>query len=366
MRQDGERKRCLIGALAFVLAGGLLFGAMLAANRLERGHCNVTWYGANGKDTESDSLYIQRCLDQASDASGQALTVYIPAGIYYLAEPLEIHSNTVLTLDEGAVMVRAGECRTMLKTAATEEAGYGQQHDIIIQGGTWDGNPYGSYPDTQESTNSTEIIKLRHGENIVLKNINIQNNAGAAHLVEIIGCRNVTIDSCAFDGHRDTGSGEEYYKEAIQLDYCWTDREDGTTSSTGDAFPYDNTVCENITVSNCVFSHYMTGVGQHYNNSGAEGRCRNIMIFGNVFTGMEYAAVRLYTMDDVVISGNQFYGCGTGILVQQSSAAIYGNVFEKSQKWDVQVEKGGESGEKPSKLLMFDNQITGAVSGGIN
>lgn len=199
MKKDDERNQCLLNGLALLLVIGLLFGALLVADRLDRGHCNVAWYGAKGGDTESDSMNIQRCLDRASGVSGQPLTVYVPAGKYYLTEPLEIHSNTVLTLDEGAVMVRTGECRTMLKTAATEESGYGQQHDIIIQGGTWDGNPYGSYPDTQESTRSTEIIKLRHGENITLQNMNIRNNAGAAHLVEIIGCRNVTIDNCTFE-----------------------------------------------------------------------------------------------------------------------------------------------------------------------
>ncbi len=319
---------------------------------------DVTDYGADGTDILSDEIAFQRCLNMAL-VEDTPIEVYVPDGVYYISETLELYSDTTLTLGESAVLVRSGKCRTILRSAPGEEGGYGQQHNLTIQGGAWDGNPDGAYPGTEASTLSTQLLKLRHSQDITLKNVDFRWNAGPAHLVELLGCRNVTIDRCSFYGHREL-SDRDYYKEAIQLDYCWAEREDSLTSPTGDAPPYDGTVCENITVRNCVFYDYMTGIGQHYNYSGGfDGRCRNITIRDNIFDRMSYAAVRLYTMDGVSITGNRFYNSQSGLLVYQSEAVIRDNLFAGIRNWEIQS-SGTES--LPSRLTLEDNQLTGAVS----
>lgn len=340
---------------AVVLALLALTAVVLALAKPGEQILDVTRYGADGGDTLDDSAAIQRCLDRAQTG---AVTVEVPAGVYYLAHPLELYSRTTLRLAEGAVMVRAGNCRTMLKTAASEAGGWRQQHDLVIEGGLWEGNPWGLYPGTEASDCATELIKLRHSRNIVLRDTVLQNNAGAAHLVELLGCRRVCIENCTLLGHRDTGGEREFYKEAIQLDYCWAERPDCTSSPIGDAYPYDGTVCRDITVQGCDFSHYMSGVGQHYNYSPpGEGRSRDIRILDNTFTGLTSAALRLYTMDGVTVRGNQFRYCRTGIALYDSAAELLDNRFQHSGSRDLLARAG-------SALLLGRNAFGGAASCG--
>lgn len=291
------------------------------------GGYNVEDYGADGTDFASDDGAFQRCLNMALADPKKSIEVQVPAGTYYISQTLELYSNTTLTLEPDAVLVRAGDCRTLLRSASGTAGGYGQVQNIVIKGGTLEGNPDGTYPETQPSTESSELLKLRHSENIVLENVHFCNNAGAAHLVELIGCQNVVIDACTFSGHKELGDGESY-KEAVQLDYCWAEAEGSAESPTGDAAPYDGTVCKHIVITGCTFSDYMSGIGQHYNYSeDGGGRSSDIVIQGNDFQRLTDTGVRLYTMDEAVVMGNRFDNCRTGIEIIRSTAEVEGNTF---------------------------------------
>lgn len=62
-------------------------------------------FGADGTDEGSDAKEIQSALAKAIGAKEQ-VTIYFPAGIYYIDKPLRVYSNTHLVLDDNAVICR--------------------------------------------------------------------------------------------------------------------------------------------------------------------------------------------------------------------------------------------------------------------
>ena len=74
-----------------------------AASDYDVNHINVTdpYFGANGTDQADDYDAIQKALDIAWKEN-TAITVYIPAGTYYINDMLEIYSNTTLKVDPDA------------------------------------------------------------------------------------------------------------------------------------------------------------------------------------------------------------------------------------------------------------------------
>ena len=61
-------------------------------------------FGANGSDTEDDTFAIQSALGKAGGEG--IVTIYVPAGDYYISRWLRIYSNTHLILDENATIHR--------------------------------------------------------------------------------------------------------------------------------------------------------------------------------------------------------------------------------------------------------------------
>ena len=114
---------------------------------------DVTKLGANGKDEKKDTTYINKALLWAT-AIDEQITVYIPAGTYYIGSRLYIYSDTKLVLADGAKIVRvsADKYTPMLQSkysgsATSSTKGYKQCENIEITGGVWDGNPSGKdYP----------------------------------------------------------------------------------------------------------------------------------------------------------------------------------------------------------------------------
>lgn len=288
-------------------------------------------YGADGTDMVSDYSAIQKALNSVRD-SETMVTVYIPAGTYYLDRGLTLFSNTHLVLDEKAVMIRMDMSAFMLQSYRDNETGgYGQFHDIIIEGGTWDGN-------VNEDTASGQGTPMMfyHGKNITIKNTDIKNYC-SRHLVIIAGVDGITVDNVSFSdqhmysGEDAMGSYMIYEKdgtlnvegnframEALHLDCI---NEDGSTEIPG--LPYDNTNNKNISVTNCAFKHVYTGVGTHceYNPIKAE----NMTITGNTFDNVSYTCVDVFNTDKAVVKDNTAKNVGEFIRSNNSSDVVISN-----------------------------------------
>lgn len=266
---------------------------------------NVTTLGADGSDTVNDKKAIQEALDTPS---GDHLTVYLPAGTYYISGPLYIHSNTTLHLDKDACIKRnaAGLEHNMLKNADADHktdltGSYDLSTNITIEGGTWDGG------DIANATSARNLINIGHANHVVIQNTTIRNCFGS-HLIEFAGVSDSQIRNCTLTGFRYRGSLLD--SEAIQLDVCHSD-EDGSWNP---AFLADDTFCQNIIISNNTIRDYPRGVGNHHALDGKHNL--NITIQNNTFvntTSLGRHAINLAGFDNTIVQNNSIQGYGWGV-----------------------------------------------------
>lgn len=266
---------------------------------------NVTTLGADGSDTINDKKAIQEALDTPSQ---DHLTVYLPAGTYYISGPLYIHSNTTLHLDKNACIKRnaAGLEHNMLKNADTDHktdlvGSYNLSTNITIEGGTWDGG------DIANASSARNLINIGHASHVVIQNTTIRNCFGS-HLIEFAGVSDSQIRNCTLTGFRYRGSLLD--SEAIQLDVCHSDQD----GSWNPAFLADDTFCQNITVSGNTIRDYPRGIGNHHALDGRHNQ--NITIQNNTFantTNLGRHAINLAGFDNTLVQNNSICGYGWGI-----------------------------------------------------
>ncbi|MCD7844035.1 MAG: right-handed parallel beta-helix repeat-containing protein [Clostridiales bacterium] len=326
---------------------------------------DVTELGADGTDTASDDTVIQNALDMAT-AIDDVVTVYIPAGTYYLDATLKIYSDTILELDAEAVIVRNDESLFMLTSrdeTGEEKGGYEQISNITIRGGTWDGNASG---DVMRS-----LFYLYHGDGVVIEDTALKNCCGTHH-VELVGVKNATVTGVTFkdfvycstvdyslllndgaiatadDDSADTtdddgadatdDSGEEEdaetydgnTAEALQLDYCSEETSSG-------ASPFDYTPCVNITVTDCTFENVLNGVGNHHGDAVSE----NIVIQNNTFIDIKNSCINQVATNGYTITGNHAEDVRGFLLAVSSSGTVSENYVD-----------AGNSTEKAAKNLI--------------
>lgn len=316
---------------------------------------DVTKFGADGSDKNSDSEAIQKVLDKAWDGSvpsGTKLVVKIPSGTYYLDATLGIYSNTSLELEAGAVMVNDHLLQSMLVNShrkpnnASElcdpgyavhncsHGGYSQGNNITISGGIWDGNV------TDPSQMYTSLISLRHAEGITIKNTTLKNGNGL-HMLVLDGIKNANIDHVNFENCvYYTGKDAGYYGEVPIKDIgAYTELEKATLAQFKEAvhidamnkigteiLPLDNTVCADITVQNCTFENVLAGVGAHHTELPDGKTHNNIVIQNNTFKGLKGTAVCAMRMKDAVIKDNTADDVYAFANICQSTASLSGNV----------------------------------------
>ena len=268
---------------------------------------NVSDFGANGNDNEDDRKALQTALDLGKDATEKApLIVQVPAGKYYISSALRIYSNTTLELDTDATIVRTDDTKGMLVNYNGTAGEYSQLVNVTVSGGTWDGNI--TSDDGGDANRSTDLFCLWHGNNITITNTTLKSCRGT-HFIELVGVANSTIDNVTFkdfvksstivydyskDSSNATDGTVSIRSEAIQLEYA------NETVCSG-AEPYDDTVCKNITITNCTFDNCLNGIGNHHAEMGYTD---GITITNNTFKNMISSCMNLPNMHNVTVSGN--------------------------------------------------------------
>lgn len=268
-------------------------------------------YGATGDGVTDDAPAIQAALT----AGGW---VYIPAGTYRVATlPLRIYRNTRLTLDPGARIVRGANIAGMVQNGDDGQSlgGYTGHGNILVEGGVWDVKG-------PSFAGSSGCMSFVHGENITVRDVTILDVPGH-HAIEANAARGVRLEDLKIRGYCDP-SGDRPVSEAIQLDGAY---EPGGWDRWG---PYDNTNCQDVTVTGCSFGPSSTpgtfnwprGVGSHGGTATINNHQR-IRVTGNTFDGCD-TAVRAWHWDQAIIAGNHTLNCG--ITVQDSqNVMVSGN-----------------------------------------
>lgn len=257
---------------------------------------------------------IQAALDKAKENSekGVLTKIIIPEGTYLLSNSLVVYSNTWIYCEEGAELKRCTPYGPLLRTDQNGIGGYDGAENIIIQGGTWNGNT-DEYPSLAEFSN----MRFAHCRNLLLKDLTVTNNQDGHHL-EIGGASNITIENCTF-----TGYSGDLQKEAIQLDCI----------NSAEVFPgyepFDDTACENVIIRDNLFSGICRGLGSHSATVGVY--YDNILIENNTFENLSGTAMIMYNYRNCTISGNTLKNCASGIEFKSMSRLPDSNFHAPAQ-----------------------------------
>lgn len=222
-----------------------------------------------------DAKALQECIDSIKDGG----TVYFPDGTYLISATLIFYSNQTLKFSDNATILRSEKSdpitRYLLASYSDPEWGaYEGTHDVIISGGTFDGN--------KNLTELTTLVNTVHCSNITIENCRFLHCA-QWHFIEINGTENATIQNCVFEGPSYTRHSDILFNEQIQLDLSRHGSYGPVYDCNGTLvdFKSDDTPCRNIVIRNNIFKcDGFPGVGHH-----GDIDHHNILIENNIFDG---------------------------------------------------------------------------------
>ena len=328
---------------------------------------NVLDYGASGTDQEDDSVVIQRLLDISKSKlfkkENAIVKIIIPKGNYHIKNTLRVYSNTIISLENGAVINFKGS-NDILKSSYIDSNGktceytdksridgglseecnigkYNQWDNITIEGGIW-------------NFNKKAIITFLHGKDLKIRNLSIINPG--SHAINVSGSKDVIIENVTIKNQDKTNSKKlGSLSETIHLD---------TTNISGEptAFPLDGTPVKNVIIQNCSFEDVLSGIGSHvlYTNEKESGD--NIIIRNNVFMNVKYVAINLFAHKNVKIYDNIASGSDGAygfVHAYFTGGEIYNNSLENFES--NLIIGANESYENPYKLSI-DNDLSKKIT----
>lgn len=327
---------------------------------------NLKELGVDAADKKDDASKINKILKYASQID-DTITVVFPKGTYYISKTMTVYDKTNIVLDDKAVVKRLKSAggKAMLKNRtdanATEEKGeneYTQCSDIVITGGTWDGNADG--------LNGANCFSFGHAQNITITDTTVQNGSGG-HLIEFSGVKNVLVENVKLRGYKLctnkaylTDGGVDADNAAIQMNVC--------DSSTPEMKPWDGTPCDTITIRNCNISNYMSGIQTHSDVS--EVYSKNIRIENNTFSNISNACMNLQNLKNVKANGNVAKKCTTFLYADKSKGQVANNVATMGTSYKPKTNKGlcaknGVTISGGSTFTIDNNTFEKAKSNGI-
>lgn len=329
---------------------------------------DVTSFGANGTDEAVDQKAIQTALNKAK-GSEQMVTVYVPAGTYYINAALGIYSNTTLKLDPHAVIRRVAELGAETGTGQAfgmlsarnvaggdkNYAGYTMAQNITVEGGTWDGN-------SDSNTGLKSLMVFRHCKNISVQNCTITH--GTYHYLNVSSSRNITVKGVTFSDAVEvpdqvvlTVSSCENPDSARARFECIHMDAEGHDNTT-----YDNTVCQDNTVTDCVFRNVYAGVGAHRRPTydGEKLYAKNIMVSGNTFEDVQGHCVNAYQFRGLTVSDNRCTRVGSLAWLDDCTGVVSGQEVTLKRSGE-DIDYGLRAANCPQGLQITDNQMSGDV-----
>jgi len=247
---------------------------------------------------------------------GGNCSVYFPEGEWLIQGTLRLYKNTEVVLHPNAVLLNDNpETEYVFINGELNNRNYARAYagdgNISISGGTIDNSPKAN------KSVYVSAMAFAHAENIHVSSMTVKNNY-RSHFMEFNSIRHGSITNCRFINLNPDGMTN---REAINIDYAY---------ETG--FPafgaYDNTPCEDITVSGCEFVDVNDGVGSH---AWAESLDRsvqhkNIKVINNTFRNLSGTAVHTNNWIESEISGNTMKNIDyRGIYLQRAFRCLVVN-----------------------------------------
>ena len=292
-------------------------------------------FGAVGDGQTDDTEAVRLCFAKAEDQK----SVCALTKTYLCSGKIRVYPNTYVYLS-GTIKANISDTHGVslqLFEYDGDNSGYKNRNITIEGGGTLDGRG------ADETERYNTLLRMGHGENVVIRGITFKN-AVRYHAMEITACRNVTVDACKFEGiyaHNDCEYKDKPNHSVINA-HEFIQIEELDEGGSGGMTPYDQTVPEDIVISNCEFGK---GSGEFYKAIGDHGKrkysYKNLTIKNNVFYASDLndafdlktnesvnSIIGFYTaVDGLVISGNKFYDSKANAVCFSGNATIENNLF---------------------------------------
>ena len=268
---------------------------------------NVKDHGAKADGITDDSAAAQEALNHVASVGGG--TVLFPEGTYFWDGIVEVHSNTTIE-GRGAVFVKKpGQGNTMLFGIYSRgDTGYGSGATNVTFRGL---HLRGSFADERQ----IGLLGANHGDNILIEDCVFEQAHIQGHIIDLGGCRRVTVRRCVFLGQHATVAADPT-KECVQADNSTR----LGASNGDDAGSYDGLPSQDIKVSECSFLPLSAGgvdypspvpFGTHY---GVNGYMHERLTFENNLvvdpasnTSSSYRGVLHFcAASGITIRGNRF------------------------------------------------------------
>lgn len=236
------------------------------------------------------TIYVNT-IDELTSAlaysESKPLTIYVVGGVYVCSTPLVIPSHTKIVGLGSPVFKKQSDsdCNALFITKGYIREGYNGAEHITIEGLVFDG---------EHTTTNLTMVACGHAKDINILNCEFKNLSNW-HMIEINSSNHVMVDGCRFTNYGSVSGGS--VTEAIQIDQA-------KDSSVFPWFgPYDGTVCQDVTIQNCVFEAINNGkcIGNHsFQPTKVH---KDIKILNNHAKGAQ-SLVDLSDVDGLIIKGN--------------------------------------------------------------
>ena len=324
------------------VAGTNVFAAQIDSDYTNDSGTRIVNISPNGD--ADDTVSIRKVL---KDSMCNSLVVNFAPGEYTLTNSLPIFDNTTFNAT-GAVFNQKTDGKGLLingfhmnSSYGKGSGGYSSLKNVVINGGTWVGT---AKPNTEKTLKDNgyyvgySSFLFMHAQNITIKNCSFKNNYNG-HFIEFAGVKNAKIENCnmALSDSKYIGEGSN---EAIQIDNTYQQ------SNSPSGAPWDDTACENITITNCKIK-FARGIGT---NRVGNNFFKNIKIQGCTITSTN-EALNMY--DVLGLTVNKCTVKTTGKFNDYRSIAFYVGLDS--------IPKGGNASK--ANTTITGNKIYGNTAG---
>ena len=285
-------KGLLFGLTTVCLSGMLFVGGTITAKAVDVIPAEEQTKENAGKVWGKQINYVNGLIENNDEIT------FLPGKTYNLEASMNIPAgkNLKIIATDATIITSKGALSNLNDS---NSVGYNKIGGVEIIGGTWKSD--------KASGGTTSAFKIAHSSNITFKDMDIQNTSVDNHSIELVGCKNVTIDGCTVVGIGNKKGREEQ----IQIDLA-------SPASAGNLVKgsaLNGATCENVTIKNCtVTGNCAIGINSDSPDTKSSGsikkgqfasKChKNIKILNNTLVGTKSEGLRAYNVINLQVIGN--------------------------------------------------------------
>ncbi|MCH5304218.1 MAG: hypothetical protein J1E41_05085 [Ruminococcus sp.] len=279
-------------------------------------------------------------------------TIVLPKKTIKIERVLYPGNNTTL-IATGATIIQNDKNKNLVINDC-DKTNYKSLKNVTIKGGKW------KIKGNATNTRPTSTFRFAHASNITLQKCTIDTNY-RSHAVELIACKNVTVDGCKLMASGKTNSTS--LEEALQIDIA-SKATAPSCVAYGKKYVKGQT-CQNITVKNCTIRG-SRGVCANRTDT-EKGKWlkkhhKNITLTGNTITGMTSEAVALHNTAGIKVKNNKITSKGkrtNTVYTIGLNIASFGNTTAIAKKKVTISGNTIKGGRQAIQVVTYKNTTSG-------